>query len=178
MKKIIFPFLLLLLILMFSACQEKLDVNKEKEAIIAALNGESEAYLAMDSTKWMSYWVQDESTLRINAGEDSYSVAKGWKQMYMEMKANMENDSLLADYKDMKFTKSDFNIKVYPGCAWAYFNEKFTATYKGQPIETEDMQLRILEKIDGQWKIAFMGIVDVSSYKAEQAEEAEEDAED
>jgi ketosteroid isomerase-like protein len=169
MKKTLFPFLMLLF-LIFSACQEKLDVNKEKEAIIAALNGESEAYLAMDSTKWMSYWVQDELTLRVDAGEEDYS-ARGWKQLHENMKANMENDSLLVDYKNMKFNKSDFNIKVHPDCAWAYFNEKFTATYKGEPVETEDMQLRILEKVDGQWKIAFMGAIDVSSY----AEDDEED---
>ena len=169
MKKNLFP-LLIVLILIFSACQEKEDVNKEKEAIIAALNGESEAYLAMDSTKWMSYWVQDESTVRVDAGEESYSVAS-WKQLHGNMKANMENDSLLVDYKDMKYIKSDFNIKIHSDCAWAYFNEKFTATYKGEPIETDDIQLRILEKIDGQWKIAFMGAVNVSSYAEDEGEE-------
>src|SRR4030042_6367071 len=105
MKKNRFP-LLMLLFLIFSACQEKLDIDKEKEAIIAALNGESEAYLAMDSIKWMSYWVQDELTLRVDAGEESYN-AQGWKQLHESMKANMENDSLLVDYKDMKFTKSN-----------------------------------------------------------------------
>jgi ketosteroid isomerase-like protein len=102
----------------------------------------------------------------------------GWKQMYETMKANMQNDTVLADYKDMKFTKSDYVIKVHPDCAWAFFNEKFTATYKGEPIETEDTQVRILEKVDGQWKIAFMGSIDVTSYKEEAAEEAQETAED
>jgi hypothetical protein len=167
MKKIFFPFLLLF-ILIFYACEEKLDVNKEKEAIIAALNGESEAYLAMDSTKWMSYWVQDDLTLRVDASKNSYS-AQGWKELHKSMKETMENDTIMANYKDLKFTKSDFNIKVYEDCAWAYFNEKFTGSYKGEPIETDDMQLRILEKVDGQWKIAFMGAVDVSSYKAAEA---------
>jgi ketosteroid isomerase-like protein len=168
MKKVIFPFLLLF-ILIFSACEEKLDVNKEKEAIIAALNGESDAYLARDSAKWMSYWVQDESTLRVDAGKESYSVAN-WKQLHESVMASMNNDTIFVNYKDMKFTKSDYNIKVCEDCAWAYFNEKFTATYKGEPVETEDMQLRILEKVDGQWKIAFMGAVDVSSYKTPETE--------
>jgi ketosteroid isomerase-like protein len=176
MKRFFFPFLLLF-ILIFSACQEKLDVAKEKEAIIAALKGESDAYLAMDSTKWMSYWVQDDLTLRVDVSEESYNIM-GWKQMYETMKANMQNDTVLADYKDMKFTKSDYVIKVHPDCAWAFFNEKFTATYKGEPIETEDTQVRILEKVDGQWKIAFMGSIDVTSYKEEAAEEAQETAED
>ena len=150
--------------LIFSACQQKLDVAKEKEAIIAAINGESDAYLAMDSTKWMSYWVQDPSTMRVDASKESYSI-QNWKQLYDNMKAMMANDTIMANYSDMKFTKSDFNIKVYPGCAWAQFNEKFTAMYKGQPIETKDIQLRILEKVDGQWKIAFMGAVSTSSYE-------------
>ncbi len=164
---------MLLLTLIFSACQVKLDVAKEKEAIIAALDGESEAYLAMDSTKWMSYWVQDDQTLRVLVSEESYEMA-GWKQLYESMKANMQNDTLLADYKDMKFTKSDYLIKVHQDCAWAFFTEKFTATYKGEPVETEDTQVRILEKVDGQWKIAFMGAIDVTSYKEEAAEEAAE----
>ncbi len=164
---------MLLLTLIFSACQVKLDVAKEKEAIIAALNEESEAYLAMDSTKWMSYWVQDDQTLRVIVSEESYEMV-GWKQMHESMKANMQNDTLLADYKDMKFTKSDYLIKVHQDCAWAFFTEKFTATYKGEPVETEDTQVRILEKVDGQWKIAFMGAIDVTSYKEEAAEEAAE----
>ena len=42
------------------------------------------------------------------------------------------------------------------------------------------MQVRILEKVDGQWKIAFIGAVDVTSYKEEASEEdaEEETAED
>jgi len=176
MKKNLFP-LLIVLFLIFSACQVKVDVNKEREAIIVALNGESEAYLAMDSIKWMSYWVQDESTVRVDAGEESYSVTP-WKQLREGMKAAMENDSVLMDYKDMKFTKSNFNIKIHSDCAWAYFNEKFTATYKGEPTETEDIQLRILEKIDGQWKIAFMGAIDVSSYAEDAEDEGEEETEE
>ena len=166
MKKLIFPFFLLLS-LIFSACQEKLDVAKEKEAIIAALNGESEAYLAMDSTKWMSYWVQDDQTLRVDVSEESYNMST-WKQLYEGMKETMQNDTLFADYKDMKYTKSDYIIKVHQDCAWAFFNEKFNATYKGEPIEAEDMQVRILEKIDGQWKIAFMGAVNTSSYNTQE----------
>jgi hypothetical protein len=172
MKRFFLP-ILLLFILIFSACQEKLDVNKEKEAIIAALNGESEAYLAMDSTKWMSYWIQDDQTLRVNVSEESYNIV-GWKQMYENMKANMTNDSLLADYSDMKFTKSNIYIKVYPECAWAFFDEKFTAIYKAEPTESDDIQVRILEKVDGQWKIAFLGAIDISSYN-EEAEESEEE---
>jgi len=153
--------------MIFSACQEKLDVAKEKEAIIAALNGESDAYLAMDSTKWMSYWVQDDMTLRVDASKESYSVGN-WKQLHESMIANLRNDTIMANYKDMKYTKSDYVIKVHPECAWAYFAEKFTAIYKGQPVENNDIQVRILEKVDGQWKIAFMGAVNTSSYETPQ----------
>jgi hypothetical protein len=160
--------------MIFSACQEKLDVNKEKEAIIAALNGESEAYIAMDSTKWMSYWIQDDQTLRVNVSEESYNIV-GWKQMYENMKENMANDSMVADYTDMKFTKSNLYIKVYPECAWAFFDEKFTANYKGEPTESDDIQVRILEKVDGQWKIAFMGMVNTSSYNTPETEDPTED---
>jgi hypothetical protein len=59
------PFLLILSILVAYACTpaEKpasIDYEKEKQAIIAVLEGESEAFWKKDFEKYASFWVHGE----------------------------------------------------------------------------------------------------------------------
>jgi hypothetical protein len=152
MKKNLFP-LLLLLILIFSACQEKIDIDKEKLAIINVLNEESQAYLDRNYELIASYWMQDESTSRLFVDSTGYYFIN-WETISKDLKTELENDSIWLAAKDLKYEKSDFNINVFPDCAWATYNEKFTGIYKDEPFKSDAIHLTVLEKKEGQWKIA------------------------
>ena len=174
MKKIILPFLLLF-ILIFTACQEKINVEKEKLAIITVLNEESQAYLDSDYELWASYWVQDESVRRITGGQYGYDFTL-WEEFSKNMKTFLENDSAWFGTEDLKYEKSDFNIKIFSDCAWTTFYEKFTGKGQGMPFEQETIHLTVLEKMDGQWKIACFAMVDTTSYEVVETAETEETA--
>ncbi len=177
MKKRLFP-LLALLILLFPACQQQINVEKEKQAIITVLDEESQAYLDRDYERLAACWVQDSLTSRLSASKTGYGFTH-WEEMSNNIKEGIENDSLWLGYKDMKYEKSDFNIKVFPDCAWATFNEKLTGIWQDEPFESESIHLTVLEKIEGQWKIASFVMIDKSSYEeAETEETAETETED
>jgi hypothetical protein len=169
MKKIIFPYLLLIT-LIFSACQEKIDVEKEKQAIIDVLNGETQAWNDKDFDRLASYWVQDEFTRRIGASTNSCGIVN-WEEMSANLKRNIETDSLWLGVEDTKGDKSDFNIKVYTNSAWATFAGKESWKYQGEPYSQENIGLAVMEKVEGQWRIAALVLVNESSYETEETAE-------
>jgi ketosteroid isomerase-like protein len=89
----------------------------------------------------------------------------------------MANDSNWLGSQNLKFEKSDFNIKVFPDCAWTTYNETFTGIYQNEPIKTESIHLTVLEKTEGQWKIAAFVAVDKTGYETAVAAAKEETAE-
>jgi hypothetical protein len=173
MKKSLLPFLMLF-ILIFYACQEKIDVEKEKQAIITVLNEESQAYLDRDYERLASCWLQDESVRRISASPTGYSFTT-WEEMSNNMKEGLANDSNWVDTENLKYEKSDFNIKIFPDCAWVTCTQKFTGKYQGEPIDQESIHLNVMEKVEGQWKIAAFVEVGKSAYEEAETEETAEE---
>ncbi len=174
MKKSVYIFSsVFVLVLLFSACQPQVDIEKEKEAIKAVINGETEAYLARDYDLFASYYVQDESNIRLFVSKDTFEITEGWEKLSGNFKESIEDDELWGEYADLKCEKSDFKIKVYSDCAWACNEEKITGVYQGEPFESDRFQIRILEKVEGEWKIVNLTFVEKTSY-----EEAEENIEE
>lgn len=169
--------LLVLSILAATACQEQIDVDKEKEAIIAVINAESDAYLARDLETLSTYMVQDSLNIRLNANKWEYEYTVGWEKLAELYEKDFANDSAWAKFQNLRFERKDFNIKVYPKSAWAVFKtiytwEEDTVTQKWKAIEA-----RILEKVDGEWKITYVSGIGKSSYKEKEEEKKEEKAE-
>ena len=157
MKKYLFA-LLALFVLISPACQEKIDVEKEKQDIITILNDETQAWIERDYERLASHWVQDESTRRLSANKTDYGFTT-WEEMSNNLKEIIENDSLWLGVEDMQSEKTDMNINIYTDCAWATFTENETWKYEGETYETKGIQLVVLEKNEGQWQItAFVSV--------------------
>ena len=69
--------LLAIILLTGTSCQEKIDIEKEKEAIIKVLYEEGETFAAFDMESLSALHVQDESDTRL-AGTKVYS---GWNEI-------------------------------------------------------------------------------------------------
>ncbi|MCA1747894.1 MAG: nuclear transport factor 2 family protein, partial [Bacteroidales bacterium] len=63
-------------------------------------------------------------------------------------------------------------IRVFENSAFVLCSEKWTYTMPNDKIEINSRQVRFMEKVDGEWKIAFLSFVGTSVYAAE--EELEE----
>lgn len=70
--------------------------------------------------------------------------------IFFHTKESEEFEQYWKDRTEMKAEKSDFNIKVFPDCAWATYIETDTCLLQGEPFKSEAIHLTVLEKIEGQ----------------------------
>ena len=159
MKQIIFPVLALMLIA-GSSCQEKIDMEKEKEAIKAVIENESISTHAKDFDQSSRSFLQDESLIYLSAGKSGYYYSVGWDSIGSAYKEWMENNPNPTTNKH-QFT--NYKIKVHKESAWAVYDE-IVSSSDGELLRTF-VNVRFLEKVDGEWKIVFLSFVNTTSYE-------------
>jgi len=148
-----------LLICSGTFCQETIDIEMEKEAIIAVINAETQAYYDRDFEAYAATWKHDESDLDIRAGKASFGITFGWEGPSSGMKEFFKNNPEPAENVEVK---KNFKIKVYKDCAWATFNQE-THNSEGE-IVTSAFGTNFLEKTNGEWKIVYLTRLSISSY--------------
>ena len=175
MKKYCLLFVILML-LAGTACQEKVDIEKEKEAIIAVIEEETDATMNGDYERWANTYVQDETNVRLSANSESYNLIVGWEDLnsyFKEAFNNMEEQSTA-----WKGGKTNYKIKVYGNAAWVMCDETMVNAEAEEAMEWKAIETRILEKIDGEWKIVFLSYVVTSTYDDDdEGEEVEDEGE-
>ena len=154
-----------------TGCEKPVDVEKEKAAIIEVINLETKAYLARDFDAMFATHVQDSSNMRLTAGADNYVFVEGWENVSKHMTGDETEDELGTDLH-ISVEKSNFRIKLYPNSAFVVCDQKWTANFGNDVTEINSIQVRLMDKIDGEWKISFVSFIGTSGYG--EMEEAEE----
>ena len=147
----------------FSGCEQALDMEKEKAAIIKVINQETESYLERDFDAMYATHVHDSLNMRLTAGADNYVFAEGWEDVSKHMSGDETEDELNPDLH-IKVEKTNYRMKVYPGSAFVVCDQMWTSTFDDDVTEIESIQVRFLEKIEGEWKISFVSFIGVSGY--------------
>lgn len=136
----------------------EVDFEKEKAAIMQVLQGESEAFWNKDFEKYASYWVQEEHVRTVGwwaAG--GITVVEGWKQRAERTKSHMAQ-SPEANPTATRVRRENINLRIFNDVAWMTFDqygEDTGDTLMDMPGRSRET--RIFEKVDGQWKIAYLG---------------------
>ena len=99
-----------------ASCQEKIDIEKEKEAIKAVIEEESNSFIAKDFDRFAATYVQDETNIRLSADKSGYGYYVGWEEIGSGFKEFFENNP---EPGTGKFVKTNYKIKVYKESAWA-----------------------------------------------------------
>ena len=159
------------LAVIFSGCEQAFDVDKEKAAIIEVINKETDAYLERDFEAMYATHVHDSLNMRLTAGADNYVFAEGWENVSKHMSGDETEDDLGPDLH-ITVEKSNYRMRVYPTSAFVVCDQKWTSTYGEDVTEINSIQVRFLEKIEGEWKISFVSFIGTSGY--EELEETEE----
>ena len=165
--------LLSIVLVGFTACKQEQQVNYEKErkAIIAVINKETDAYLARDYDAVYSTHVQDSLNMRLTAGADNYVYLEGWEQVGKHLLGDETEDDLSPDLH-ISVEKSNYRMKIYPNSAFVVCDQKWSSEFGEDVTEINSIQVRFLEKIDGEWKISFVSWIGTSGYN--DMEETEE----
>jgi len=80
MKKYVLSLFAIVLLAGIS-CQEKIDIKKEKAAIIAVIEEETEAFFDSDIDHLGVLHVQDETNIRLTATKSGYTYEVGWEKV-------------------------------------------------------------------------------------------------
>ena len=155
------------------SCRNATDVEAEKQAIIDVINAETDAYLEFDFEKVKSFYVQDSLNFRLTTGADDHVFLEGWDEIESFFRDELirSNPHVPAD-THVNVSKNNYRIKVYERSAYVVCSENWTYTMSEKRIEINSLQVRFMEKVDGEWKIAFLSFIGTSGYEEE--EELEE----
>lgn len=139
-----------IIILAATSCQQ--NIEKEKEAILAVLQEESDAVVANDKERVFAVHVRDSLESRWELGIYGYNMYKGWNEV----------QTLLSDFMgdgmgntDPVNVKENMTLKVAGKSAWLTCDNIWKWTVDGHPGGYNNIQITFLEKIKGEWKISF-----------------------
>lgn len=135
-----------------SSCQKKVDIQKEKEAIMAVINAESETARMGDIEGLKACYVPDEYNTRLMISEEKYQIITGWDKLGPFFDQFQENAGIAST---MSFVKENPVIKVMGPAAWVICENRWTIKQDTSEFKAESIQITFLEKTDGVWKFSF-----------------------
>lgn len=136
-----------------------IDFEKEKAAIQAVIKKETESYYAQDFEAWKSTYLQTPEFRKFGYwdGYPEKVISNiGFESLAMEKKKQFDNNETI--WQGSTETRANENFRISENMAWYTFEqnsyEKDTKTFLGKSLET-----RILEKVNGEWKIAYLSFL-------------------
>ena len=153
-----------------TGCEKAIDYEKEKAAIIAVMEKETQTYIDRDFEGMFSTHIQDSTNIRLTAGVDNYVFAEGWEDVSRHMTGDETEDDLGVDIHTT-VEKTNYRMKIYPITAFVVCDQKWTSQYDDDVVEINSIQVRFLEKIQGEWKISFVSFIGIDGYMEDETEE-------
>ena len=138
--------------------EEKIDFEKEKEAILAVIDEESRTYYERDFEAWKNTYVQEAYQMRMGyweGYENAIQYVKGWDDL-VEYKKNRFTRTTEDEWDDSIQDKKYTAIRIFPEVAWLTYEQKDYEAGTGDLLGDAVGNV-IVEKKDEEWKIAYIG---------------------
>ncbi|MBQ0735710.1 hypothetical protein [Aquimarina celericrescens] len=127
---------------------QSINLEVEKKAILETLNNETKAAFQRDYESWKDKWVHRSTITKtyINFVDNSFSESVGWEEINNFVKTFFEEHP---EPEPVPALLKDINVRLYENGAWVSYEQQ--DSLRGLKRET-----RLMEKLNGQWKIAGM----------------------
>ena len=148
-------YLVLLTALGLVACEQKVDVAAEEEAIKAVNQKQLDAIRTASYEGEAAVWAHEpyivHGTVPGGAvvGWDSLSVM--YKKIFEEWKELMKNEPEKS-HRD-EWTGSNYDIHLNGNVAFIFYDEHNHGVWEGESYSNDSRTLKYMEKKDGEWKI-------------------------
>lgn len=136
------------------AQSENIDTEKELEAILKVIEAETRCFFERDYDCWKTAWAnEDYAFLAWNNSNGSFDSAIGWAAID-KMSGDYIKDHPLKDTKASHPTvkRKDIKVKFY-GPDLAFLTYLQYNSDKANTYFSPSQEVRIMEKINGEWKI-------------------------
>lgn len=127
------------------------DTDQDERAIRAVISKDTRSYLSRDIQGWSECFLHSDRMLSIMAQADrGLLVHRGFDEFSEGMRKSMATEPAAAS---SQFQHENFQITVIGDMAWATYDQSVNRS--GDPIDPPAItqELRILERLDGQWRI-------------------------
>ena len=162
--------------IVFTGCEQPVDYEKEKAAIIAVMEKETQSYIDRDFEAMFSTHVQDSLNMRLTAGPSNVVFAEGWDEVSRHMTGDQTEDDLGPDLH-ITVEKTNYRMRIYPQSAFVVCDQKWTTQYDDDVVEMNSIQVRFLEKKNDEWKISFVSFIGTDGYMDDETEDLYDDEE-
>ncbi|SEM07782.1 hypothetical protein SAMN04487910_4074 [Aquimarina amphilecti] len=128
--------------------EQTVNIEEEKKAILEALNSETKAAFERDYEGWKEKWLHDPNITKtyINFADSTFSESVGWDKISLFVKTFIEEHP---EPEPIPKLLKEIDLRLYGKGAWVTYELK--DSIRGLKRET-----RLMEKINGSWKIAGM----------------------
>lgn len=122
--------------------------NTENAAILETLNGETQAFFNKDYEGWKDRWVQESFVTKsyMLMTDSSLSETLGWAAIDAFGKTYIQEHP---EPEPLPTLLDKIDVRLYKDGAWVSFEQE-------DPTRGLKRETRLMEKVDGQWKIAGM----------------------
>jgi hypothetical protein len=122
--------------------------EEEKAAILHALNSETKAAFDRDYDAWQGRWVHSPAAVKtyMNFADSTFSESVGWTGISRFVKAYLEAHPVP---EPVPVPVADIEVRLYGDGAYVTFRQM-------DSLRGLKREMRIMEKTEGQWKIAGM----------------------
>jgi hypothetical protein len=132
-------------------------LETEKESIRKVVDLETSSYYKQDFETWKSTYI-DESYFRLYGYWEGFpekvKAFNGFQSLKESKKKQFEENRTV--WQQCRVEKSHENFRIYPEIAWYTFEETSYDATTGKLLG-KCAGTRILEKHEGEWKIAYLG---------------------
>jgi ketosteroid isomerase-like protein len=150
------PFFILMMIPFFISCQQSVNLEQQKEAILAVLDTEGQAFAAKDKERLYGLFVQDALNTRLDYISREYQLMEGFeaiKSLYEQYWGNWTTEG------NPRNLKENAIIRVSGNNAWVLCDNIWEWDTEAGTMRNANTQTTFLEKIKGAWKISFMSFM-------------------
>lgn len=154
MKKLIYVFFAVIL-LAGTSCKQKIDVTKEKEAVLKVLQEEGDAFAVSDLNRVLAVNIQDSTATRLVQGYGGNKIYSGWEEIKKMYEGYFKNFAANSSLKNPKNLKENIIMKVVGNSAWVMCDNIWKYDYQGKAQEQGNIQIAFFEKVNNEWKFSF-----------------------
>lgn len=144
------------------SCNSSNNSQNEIEAIKAAIENETNSFYKVDKATWDASWVQAPHAYWSYSDSTGTSFIEGWENInknfegYFKTQVPNRNIDVAKSATELSIDRNWQEIKVYGNGAYVRYTQKVK---DNQIDRDETSQIRVMEKVDGAWRVAYVGII-------------------
>lgn len=128
------------------------SLTESEAAIKKVIEDETQAYIDGDGKKLLSFWADKKSNEHASQAlvpilGQPYAKGESMEKLQKVVVPNLTK-------QDITVERSDFEVRINKNMAWVTYTQKVIANGK---VQQTDRETRILERLNGEWKIVYVG---------------------